>query len=61
MTDAKTEKLGQLIDRLDNLAHALKLPLPAELHVEGLKGPLPEIVAELKESFIEITGENPWE
>lgn len=57
----KYERLGKLIDRLDSLAHALKMPLPAEMHVEGLKKPLPEIVAELKESFVEITGDNPWQ
>jgi hypothetical protein len=55
------EKLGLAIDRLDNFAHALLLPLKAEMHVAQLKQSLPEIVKELKAGFVEATGENPWE
>jgi hypothetical protein len=55
------EKLGQAIDRVDSLAHALLLKLPAEMHVDSFKSLLPEIVKELKEGFVEATGENPWE
>lgn len=54
------EKLGQAIDRLENLQFALDMPLPAEMHVEQLKKILPELVSELKEGFQEATGENPW-
>jgi len=57
----KFEKLGQLIDSIDSLAHGLSLPMPSQFHVDQLKEILPEKVKELKESFIEITGENPWE
>ncbi len=57
----KFEQLGVLIDEIDNLAHALNLPIPDNIHVEALKKSLPEKVAKLKEIFIEITGENPWE
>lgn len=57
----KFEKLGLLIDSLDNLAHALKLPLTPQLHVEQMGIHLPEKVKELKEIYVEITGENPWE
>lgn len=57
----KFEQLGVLIDELDNLAHGLNLPIPANIHVEALKSSLPEKVAKLKEIFIEIAGENPWE
>lgn len=59
--EAKYEKLGLLIDGIDNLAHALQIPMPAHLHIEGLKESLPKKVKELKEVYIEITGENPWE
>jgi len=55
------EKLGQLIDRLDNVAHALKGPMPAEIHVEALRLSIPDIVDKLKEAFVGVTGENPWE
>lgn len=53
--------LGQLIDSLDSLAHALKMPLPPQMHVEQLGIALPEKVKRLKEVFVEITGENPWD
>lgn len=58
--EEKYEKLGQLIDRVENLQFALNLQIPAEIHLEGIKGSLPEIVKEMKESFVEITGNNPW-
>ena len=54
------EKLGQLIDSIENLSCALNIPMSAEFHVNQLKQILPEKVASLKEAFIEITGENPW-
>ena len=57
----KFETLGQLIDSLDNLAHALKMPLPIHMHIEQLSVALPEKVKQLKEVFVEITGENPWD
>lgn len=60
MTD-KFENFGLLIDELDNLAHALQIPLPPQMHVEQLKELLPEKVAKLKALYIEITGQNPWE
>ncbi len=56
----KFEKLGQLIDSIDSLAHGLNTPMPADFHIKQLKAILPEKVKELKESFVEITGENPW-
>jgi hypothetical protein len=60
MEDPNNE-LGKAIDEVDNLAHALKLPLPAEFHVKALKAALPDAVARLKRAFVEVTGENPWE
>lgn len=56
----KYEKLGLLIDKIDNLAHAVQIDVPAHLHVDSLKTILPEVTEELKQEFINITGENPW-
>jgi hypothetical protein len=56
----KYEKLGLTIDRLDNLAHALQLQLPASMHLEQLRNSLPDVVAELKKAFVELANENPW-
>lgn len=55
------EKLGRLIDRLDNLAHALKLNIPANVHIDAIRGSLPDIVVGMKEAFKELTGKDPWE
>ncbi len=51
---------ADLIDRLDNLANALKMPLPDSMHVEQLRDALPEIVEQLKASFVNLSGVNPW-
>lgn len=57
----KTEKLGEAIDTVENLAIALNMPIPDAIHVQALRNSLPEVVILLKEGFIETTGENPWE
>jgi hypothetical protein len=57
----KFEVLGQLIDSLDNLANGLNIPMPAEFHINQLKKLLPEKVEELKNIYVEITNDNPWE
>lgn len=54
------DDLGRAIDRVDNLQHALLLPMPAAFHIEQLKAIIPEAVAELKAAFVKVTGENPW-
>lgn len=58
--DDKYETLGQLIDDLEDLTFALNIPMSDGFHVEQLKKILPKKVKDLKKSFIEITGENPW-
>ena len=55
------EELGQLIDSLDNLAHATTLSITPELHIEALRMALPEKVIAFKKVFFAITGEDPWE
>lgn len=55
------KKLGTLIDELDSLAHALRMTIPDNLHVESMRASLPEKVEALKEAYVEIAGENPWE
>lgn len=55
------ETLGTLIDEIESLACALKMPLKPEMHVEQLRISLPKKVEKLKQVFIQITGENPWE
>lgn len=55
------EDLGQAIDRVENLAAALRMPLPDALHVAALRSALPEAARNLKAAFVQVTGENPWE
>lgn len=55
------EKLGLIVDKIENYAAALQLSVPAYIHMEQLREALPEIAKELKEVYINETGENPWE
>ena len=55
------EKLGQAIDRFENILFALEIPMTADFHISRLKEILPDIIKDLKEGFIETTGENPWD
>lgn len=55
------EELGMTIDRVNNVYHALSIPMPAEFHLKQMKELIPEIVTELKKGFVDLTGENPWE
>lgn len=55
------EELGNAIDRIDNLYHALTIPMPAQFHIDQLKTILPEAITELKDGYKKVTGENPWE
>ena len=59
MSDAQ-EKLGEQIDRIDNLRAALDLPMPPAFHVEQMKELLTDLSVEIKKAFTELTGENPW-
>ena len=60
LEDAK-EELGRSIDELDDLAHALKMPVPDSIHVNCLREQLPELVAKMKRQFAAVTGEDHWE
>lgn len=53
--------LGTLIDVLENLSGALKLPLRPEMHVEQLRIALPALVKDMKAAFVHEFGTNPWE
>lgn len=59
--DNNFEELGVLIDSIDNLYHALKIPMPAQFHIDQLNISLPEKIKEFRNVYVKITGENPWE
>ena len=61
ITERQEDAIGQDIETLDNLAHALLLPMPAEFHVRQLKGALPDLVKRFKKHYADAFGWNPWE
>ena len=60
MTKKQIEKMKKLIDRLDDCTSSLEVLWPYKMHVENIRILLPKIVYELKDLFIEITGEDGW-
>jgi hypothetical protein len=61
MAPAPEHTLGEAIDRVDNLAHALQLPLAPESHLQNLRVALPEAVQQLKDAYVRLFNVNPWE
>ena len=62
MTDEQLHDIvGRLADKADNFLHFNLLPLESRLRNDGLVSGLKEIRDELREAFIDRTGENPWE
>lgn len=59
-TRESIEQLGKVADTLDNLYHALMLPLSPATHIEYMKAALPEAVANLRAVYVAETGSDPW-
>ncbi len=55
------EHIGLAIDTLENLIHAMNIPIPAQTHLDMLKHSLPEVLEQLKDGYVLAFGENPWE
>ena len=56
------ERIGMVVDRIDNCVGAFGLPLPPQIHVDALKDILPEITTELKDIFYALGGnKDTWE
>lgn len=60
LIEAQLERLGQLVERVDNLVHAGKIPMPDKLRVTALTEALPGLHSDLKALYVEIAGEDPW-
>lgn len=54
------EQIGRISDTADNLSHAAKLPLGAELHVKYLTDGLVRIRDDLRKLYVELANDNPW-
>lgn len=59
LTEDDLDDLGTLVDCLDNAYHASLLPLPDQLHVEGLVGSVKSVRDELR-AILARLGYNPW-
>lgn len=55
------EAVGRVADKLDSLVHAAKMGLPSDLHLQAMREALPETVQQLRQAYVGITGQNPWE
>lgn len=53
--------IGDEIDRLESLAAAANLGLDAKTHVEYLARGIQRSAANLKDLYVKIIGENPWD
>lgn len=60
VTEAHLEKLGRLVDTVDNLVHAGAIPMPDKLRVTALTEALPTLHSDLKALYVEISGDDPW-
>lgn len=60
MKPESAEDLGKAADTVDNLIHAMMLPMPATVHLQALKESLPALRDRLRAIYIAETGENPW-
>lgn len=54
------EDVGLVADTLDNLIHALALPMPPAFHLERLRAALPGVRDRLRAAFVAAVGDNPW-
>lgn len=61
MNEEAKEQLGRAIDRVDNMYHALMIPMSDEFHIEQFKQILPDIIKELKSSYEEVFEEKIWD
>lgn len=55
------EEIGKLADTADNLLATTKLPVSDRIHLEGLKEGLGGIFAKLKDIYVALSGNDPWE
>ncbi|MCW0370281.1 hypothetical protein [Xanthomonas sacchari] len=59
MDENHLDRLGRCADRLDDLATAGMLPIPAEVRLRALDAALPEIRDEIK-AALSAMGFDPW-
>ena len=60
MRPDELDEIGRWADRLDNAAATTLLPISPILAVDGMKGVIEDVSAQIKE-FVRARGEDPWE
>lgn len=55
-----SRRRDRLADTADNYAVAATLPLPATMHTEQLRTGMERIAAELKQLYVAMSGDDPW-
>lgn len=61
MTTENLERVGEAADTCDNLIFAAKMPLPPEIHLEGILGSLRTLRDTLREVYTAEAGHDPWD
>ena len=54
------EDIALQVDRIDYLMAAMSMPVEPRIHLEALKGELPDIKDKLKQAYFELGGEDVW-
>ena len=58
--DEALEEVANIVDTLDNLDSAMKLPLQDAHHVNGMKSAIPIVIGRLKQAYFEMGGKDVW-
>lgn len=54
------DEFTEVVDTIDNLLGAMKIPMPDGFHVKQMKHELKEVSDRLKRIYVEEEDENPW-
>ena len=61
LDEAKLERIGLLVDDCDNMLSSLKIPLPLDMHIEGMASGIESIRDKLLEFYLATGGEDVWD
>jgi hypothetical protein len=61
ITIEQLEVIGEMVDKASNLAAASKMKVSPHIHIEGMRGGLEDIEKVLRELYIAVSGDNPWD
>jgi hypothetical protein len=53
-------EVAEAIDTLENLIAALGMPIPDRIHVDAMRGQLPQVVDQIRRGYLSAGGEDVW-